>query len=70
LHTANDGTKEHALWPYCKSKLELNSKKSNSSDAKMFCLHLYLTCLHLKLDFRYSSLSFVKVSWVESQIKL
>jgi len=32
-----------ALRPYSKSKFELNlKKKSNSSDAKIFCVYLYL----------------------------
>jgi len=31
------------LQPYSKSKLELNSKKSNSSDIRYFCLCLYFT---------------------------
>jgi len=30
---------------------------------RKFCLCLYLSFLHLKLNFRYSSLSFVSVSW-------
>jgi len=33
----------HYLRPYSESKLELNSKKSNSSDTKNFCLCLYLS---------------------------
>jgi len=39
--------------PYSKSKLEMNSKKSNLSNANKFRLCLYLSFLHLKPDFRY-----------------
>jgi len=46
---------------YFKSKLELNSKKSYSSNAKKF-VFVYIFFLYLKPDFRYSSLSFVRLS--------
>jgi len=45
---------------YSKNKLELNSKKSNSSDAKKMCL--FISFLHIKPNFRYSSLHFARLS--------
>jgi len=51
------------LWLYSKCKLELTQKKSISSDTKNFMSTAFISFLHLKLDFRYSSLRFVKLSW-------
>jgi len=50
------------LRPNFDSKLELNSKKSNSSNAKKFLTVFILFFLHFKPYFRYSSLSFVRLS--------
>jgi len=48
---------------YIKSKLEQHLIKSRTRVMqKSFRLYLYFSFLHLKLDFRYSSLSFVKLS--------
>jgi len=50
------------LRPYSKSKLELNSKKSNLSDTKNFSpVFIYLSFLHFKLNSKLSSLSFVRL---------
>jgi len=54
----------YVLRPYSKSKLELNSKKVFTRVMqKIFSLCLCLSFLHLKPNFRYSSLSFVRLSW-------
>jgi len=51
-----------------KVNLNLTRKKSNSSDAKIVSVHLYF--LHLKPDFRYSSLSLVKLTSSRNTDKL
>jgi len=43
---------------YSKSILELNSKKVELAWCKKFSICIYVSFLHLKPDFRYSSLSF------------
>jgi len=45
--------------PYSESKLELNSKKLNSSDMKNFSVFIFLSYT-LKPNFRFSSLRFVR----------
>jgi len=47
--------------PYSKSKLKLNLKKVELEKPKI-CLSAFVSFLHEKPNFRYSSLSFVRLS--------
>jgi len=53
-----------------KNKLELNSKKSNSSDANNFLPVLISFFLHVKPDLSYSNLRVVRLSWGGTTDKL
>jgi len=47
---------------YYKSKIELNLKKTNLSDAVRFSTAFFIFFALLKSDFRYSNLSFFRLS--------
>jgi len=53
-----------------KANLSWTRQKTNSSDAKKNFAYLRLSFLHLKPDFRYPSLSFVRSVGVASHISL
>jgi len=51
------------LRPYSKSKFELNSKKSKSSEVKKFYLCLYHSFLHLKPNLSYSQFELCQIKF-------